>query len=685
MDDFDPANVDHLLRQGAADAIELEDYLLYLTIVDICLAEPELFPSTDARAQALATLLEVLQQHPNLTHEIGWDIPAVVLPFVEADHDHVGPLRDAPCTYKVLKIFEVLATTGNPKELFLKSCELLTELDVRAELEWTENTDVKIGLFEIKLYAIFELIDASLKRIQTWYPLRFLAMTVTSYINMIARNGYDLGKLYQFVLRRCFQFARNYQGMPHPKEGGDPTAVSDEETLQRRLLTAFVTEAVSVSGKGYQVGFTVDHVSMLQEPLRCQLKHYIDFALDLPVLDRLYELVQLFDLDPLLVFQAWVARAATLVPASVEGDDAVGLLFEKVVADYAQHSLRLVNAEATKVTDLEQGLVFLYTYRVAKSRQFTTKVLLRDAVAMAISGLVPAMVQPLFRSEMAEDACVFWLWYALHDLLTLDLDSLVLLVLFQVLLHVITSTRRSTFRFCTTTLLTKLLTMVDEDTAYGFIVDTLENCPFENIEVVLVGIFKELLTKDRAHGLCGEKKANDNTLSLDKLSLDDKENPLKKDEKETSLKKSEKVSAAPPPLPSRKFITLNDTRALTLFDILAKLIENTFVEEDGAVQINPLKFGVLSLLLNLLVVIRALPVFNEPIYQKSVTHYCNVVEEKVSEVKAAPNDPQTNAADLIRLTLSRVRGEPVENDKPDPKVVKAKSEDSSESKQQAGA
>ena len=73
--------------------------------------------------------------------------------------------------YKILKIFENLAINGNHKELFLKSCELLNDLEL------SQDEDIELlkreNFFEIKLYCVFELIDACLKKIHTLYPSRF--------------------------------------------------------------------------------------------------------------------------------------------------------------------------------------------------------------------------------------------------------------------------------------------------------------------------------------------------------------------------------------------------------------------------------------------------------------------------------------------------------------------------------
>ena len=96
------------LKNGAKDAIADKDYLSYSTLLDIQLHDPSRY-TYDEREQLMASLLEVLQLNDTLVYEIGWDIPSIIIPYIESDFDFSSGIRDAPCVYKILKIFEILA------------------------------------------------------------------------------------------------------------------------------------------------------------------------------------------------------------------------------------------------------------------------------------------------------------------------------------------------------------------------------------------------------------------------------------------------------------------------------------------------------------------------------------------------------------------------------------------------
>lgn len=692
-------SAEELLRKGAEEALETGDFLLYSTFVDVCLAEPESFDSVEARELVLTTLLEVLQAHPKLVYEIGWDLPAVLLPYVDSDYDFTSqPLRKAPCVPLLLKIFQELATNGNAKELFLKLCELLTQLDL-ASIEVQPGPDEvyrKAAIFDIKLYCIIELMDACTRRIKTAYPLRFLAMSASLFVNMLSRNPIDNNTHCQFVLRRCYQFARGYEGMLSPDaeekddntdankmdnpsdqvvekaqseldkleiakseivtdavgsqaeadlkstEGdslppnvdlqtltkphvGTPLAETtpskeDEDYLQRKLLQSFVTLAIQVAVKEMVFGFTTDYISYVQREQRHKLNRYFDYDLDAPTLTRLNELCQLFDISPRHTFETMVKRAHDLIPAHIDEDEGIGLLFENVIKEYQEYALVLVALDAKRVVVSERGCAILWTYEVAHSHKFDYQFTFKDAVALLFVGVIPGMVNPAYRLVGLEDACVYWVWYSLHSSNAgiSSIDDSVLVVLFQVLLHIISNNdTRPNFRYGVTTLLTKLLALTSELTAWNFIADSLKNCPFENIKMLLTGILKELLTQDRSNN-----------------------------------------EGSGPKTPLRKYLKLGDERGLALFEIIAEQIEQTFsVEHDGdkrVVRINPTTYGVLATYLNLLVALNGVKLLQLDVLAKLVSHYTKVVADMLDDIDTDTDPLEKNAADMMRLTLNRV-------------------------------
>ncbi|CAN3376972.1 hypothetical protein DIURU_001978 [Diutina rugosa] len=700
------SSAEELLRKGAVEALESGDYLSYSTFVDVCLAEPNSFASVEAREQVLTTLLDVLKAHPKLVFEIGWDIPSVLLPYIDSDYDYTSkPLREAPCVPLVLKLFQELAVNGNAKELFLKSCELLTQLDC-SSIEVKPGPDEiyrRAAIFDIKLYCVIELMDACTRRIKTAYPSRFLAMSASSFVNMLSKNPMDNNTHCQFVLRRCYQFVRGYEGMLPPDSEANETASEysldqgdqsendshlksdkieiaeeiisdavesqieansklaendksfpaidlgsltkshvgtplvdaapsrdDEDYLQRKILQSFVTSAVQVALKEVVFGFTTDYISYLQREQRHKLTRYLDYELSAPVLTRLNELCQSFDISPQHTFEAMVKRAHDLIPARIDEDDGIGLLFENVIKEYQEYASVLVASDAKRVVVSERGCAILWTYEVAYPHKFDYVFTFKDAVALLFVGVIPGMVNPAYRLVGFEDACVYWIWYSLHSSnagISLVDDS-VLVVVFQVLLHIISNNdTRPNFRYGATTLLTKILALTDELIAWNFITDSLKDCPFENVKMSLTGILKELLTQDRPA-----------------------------------------AEGNGPKTPSRKYLKLNDDRGLILFEIIAEQIEQTFsVEQIGngrVVRIVPTTYGVLATYLNLLVALNGVNLLQSDVLAKSLNHYIQVVADKLDELDNEADPLEKNAADMMRLTLNRVSEAKDKNEAP---------------------
>lgn len=651
---LDPAKLDLVLAGldlAAADAAELGDYLSYSTVLDMHLSNPTRY-SRDEREQLLAHLLDTFQADDSLVFEVGWDLPALLLPYVDADFDFAAALRQMPGVYCVIKLFEVLANKGNAKELFLKGTELLSTL--RAADSPGDEAE-RATLYDFKLYCVVELVASCMRRIRTTYPLRFLAMTVTALVNAAYANPPRVMKSVQFLLKRMYTFARAYQRPPLPEGHGlSPEELAklrdDEDYLQRKLLTAFVSEGINLALRADTLGLAVDYFNHLQALVPAEKRHTNDFKMDLPVLDRLYELALLFDLDLSGAFARFVTSSEQLIDfaslADKPEDAAVTDLFEKTVVDFQKtfaHSL--VDAEATDVKESLSGLLTLYTYSIGPQRRLERATLtVPQAVALSLRVILPGLVHPSFVNRGLHDVAVFWLWFAVHNVLQtpngLELaiaavPHAVLQLYLQALLFTIVSTSGySFFRYVTLTLLTKVLSLAPEDVAYLFLKNSLLDCPYENVKAALVGVLKELLTQNR--------------LALDELA---------------DLLKSVALDAPPLPKreakPSTKYINLTKDRAADIFSVIDKTVQATFPDGELNVQTVP----TLQAYLNLLFLLT-----RDPLVEKaevaavieSMLAHIELLQEKLKGDAARVNE--LNAVGLLSVTVDRLRerNEPTE-------------------------
>lgn len=642
------------LQLAAQDAKETKDFLSYSTVLDIYLSEPARY-SNEEREELLSHLLANLSENSELVYEIGWDLPSLLIPFIDSDYDMSGPIRQAPCVYKVLKLFELLAHKGNPKELFLKSTELLNS--IRTTDSPTNDRETAQKFYDVKLYSIFELIDSCLRRIHTLYPLRFLAMTVASFINSIYLNPIKTTTDATFIWKRLYMFARNYTRPPLPEQIDEsPEELqkinTDEDYLQRKLLSGFLSEAVNMVLRFEIIGFSVTYFNHLQHLLSIEKKNATDYELDFPVLDRLYELALSFDMDLKKTFDDFVKSTDSLLDISiVEGkleDDVTGELFEKLVVDYQKTFVRsLVDTEAKEVSDSLGGHLNLYTYSIVSKKQFNkVQLSVLQAISIGLRLIVPGLVHSSFINRGLHDTAIFWSWLAIQsapNLKTVEIElakipSVILRSYYQAILFILISSSSDLFfRYVAFTLLTKYLSLSPENVAYDFIINCLRECPYENVKAALVGVFKELVTKDKCH----EDSLSE---SLANISINESDKP------------------APPPLPLRnvarktKYITLTDDRAAELFEIIHDYIGASFVEDESGPKLNHNSVSTLLASLNLLILLkRDLIVAPEDV--KKVT---DAVLKHIAAVDAkwkgdSSQTAMINAVGILNVTVDRLK------------------------------
>lgn len=589
------------LQLAADDAKETGDFLSYSTVLDIYLSDPSRY-TIEEREELLSHVLAILSEDSALVYEIGWDLPSLLIPFIDSDHDMTGPIRQLPCVYKVLKLFELLAHDGNHKELFLKCTELLNTIKVTDHV--TNDPDVAHKYYDIKLYCIFELINSCLRNIHTLFPLRFLGMTVTSFINSIYLNAPKKLVEAEFIWKRLCTFARNYTRPPLPEKievsASELQKINDDEDyLQRKLLTGFLTEAINLVLRLEILGFSVIFFHHLLHSLPSQPRIIKDYELQMSVLDRLYELALSFDMDLQKAFNGFILSTDNLLIFQVDAgkldDDITGELFEKLVVDYQNtfaHSL--VDSKANEVTDSLGGSLNLYIYSIVSKDQFDKiNVTIPQAVAIGLRLIVPGLVHSTFTNRGLHDVAILCSWIAIlsaHDKKSIEVElakipSVILRSYYQAILFVIiTSASSLFFRYISLTLLTKYLSLSPESVAYDFLINCLKECPYENIKAALVGVLKELVTKD---------KLNDDVLAdaLSKVSIS-------------------KDGSVPPPLPTRdvakktKYITLTPERVTELLRVIQDYVDVTFVSSESGPTLNQTTVCILQASLNLLILLK---------------------------------------------------------------------------------
>lgn len=656
-----------ILKSATKDVKESKDYLSYITVLDMYLNTPGRYSYVE-REEILAYLLEILNENTDLCYEIAWDLPALILLYVESDYDFSLSIRAAPCVYKIIKIFECLAINGNPKELFLRCCEIMSSMRLQ-DITSTDNEEFKEKFFEIKLYCIFELIDSSLKKIETIYPSRFLTMFVTSFINLIHLNCLSSLENGTFILKRVFSFARNYNSLPTPKDDQGYTkdelakVKDDEDYLQRKLLTSLITQSVAMIGKYEIFGYSMDEISYFHELRNDDTNKYREFTIDFPVFDRLVELSSSFDIDLGDSFKNFLVTSHELFDkfdCSKDIDSLTGEIFESLIIDYQKNlEYTLVNSDAKEVRDSKIGHLLLYTYEQASQRNFEAiQLSMSDVIVLTLRLIVPGMVQPSFLYKSIHDMVVYWAWYSIHQLrlnnksIQLELTKIpkaFLTLYYQVLLYIFgVNSSYQNFANCSLTLMTKILTLSPESFAYDFILDSLKECPYDNVRPVLIQILKDLLTKEKSINL--EEGLQNISLSEDNTK---KENTSNSTAKKTS----------PPPLPSRepvngssKYIQLTKVRTSSIIELILSTINKTFISNEENYAIDQGQISTLSAFLNLVIIIK-----KDPNVQKDqIESIITAMESRIAAFKTSRKDNkeptlEDNQVDILTLVVDRIK------------------------------
>lgn len=659
------------LKVALDDVLQTKDYLSYSTVLEIYLSNPENY-TNDQREQLLQYLYDVLNENKELTYEIGWDLPSLIILYIDSDYDFTKTLREAPSIHKVMKIFETLAYHGNAKELFMKCNELLSTLKLSEPPEFEEEESINTKFFDVKLFCIFELIDSCLKKIKTYYPSRFLSMTITSFINLIHENAIHDASNTIFLTKRVYNFARNYTSPSLPDDYNEKYTKEelskikdDEEYLQRKLLTAFVTESLYLGGRNIIFGYSVDIFTFLQDIKSKQLKDKIDFRIQLPVIDRLYELSLSYDLEVDKIFKKFLVDSHTIFKSfdfnNTSEDDINGIIFEKIVIDYQENlNSVIIDSSKSEIRDSTLGCLLLYTHHISSNRDFNSIDLsFNDALVLTLRCLIPGLVNKKFLIKEMQDIMVYWSWFSIHKLglnnrnIELEISSIphiLLKIYYQILLFVLISNPFSqNFRFVTLTLLTRVLTLSPQDVAFSFIKDSLHNCPYDNLKIALISVLKELLTKDKDKE---KEKLEDVSKNLNELNIKEGR-PL--------------TRPSPPSLPSRennvssstKYLTLTDARADDIFELIDASINDVFIindDEDDVKQCNLQKFVGLSSYLNLLIVIK-----NDSIISRSkIDEIINKVDDSCKMLEAAIKNDESknrelNSIGILKIALDRLK------------------------------
>lgn len=565
--------------------------------------------------------------------EIGWDLPELFLRFFNLDWDYKGSLvNDTDIIKSIMRNFDLVAKNGNPKELFLKSIELLAELD-----DADVSTDKAFKIVDIKVHTLIELLSTSLKRINTIYPSRFLSMALASLLRLFSTYTSKTVHL-RFAVRRLYSFARDY--IPPLKPSNylkvhditqeEASKIEDDENfLQRKLLQSFLTQIGDISFKNNSVDFSVELYKNLQYRFHGKLPPPIENDEELytstrGLFSRITQLTLSFDMnleEDFIKIKKDSLNLLSKIDSSKNDDEKIQDLLKFSINDKINN---LYHPETKKIQLNPTGELFFITHYTREISQLFP-INFHEALAITIRFLSPGLISEKFQTYGAVDTSLFWCWASMinskqSDFINIPNHELILFL--QILIFYGSISNKPSIRLVTYTLLTRVLTFINEDSSYNFIIDTLTTAPFLNAKAAMVTILKDLILRIKTDSSIDS--LND---SLEKIKIND-----------TNDK---------PEIPTRHYIELNKSRIEDIYALIRESIDDTFSNDDDI--INSGNFKITLSYLNLLITIKE----KFPIDKlQEIINETELKLKKISNFKS--NDPTVNIG-FISITLDSLR------------------------------
>lgn len=552
------------------------DYLSYATILEEYLGNPIIY-TEEENVKILSKLYQVLENNLNLLYEISWDLPGLLLRYYETgiDFDY-GLRKNRGLVDCVMKLFDLVSKNGNSKELFIKAIELFNDLQ---KISLIDNDDDKfLKVVDLKIHMLLQLLTICLKRIKTIYPSKFLSMAVASILKLYSWYAKQTHHLV-FVSRRLYGFARDYEPPMKPddylkRESFDSdkdfeneveiqkTIESDENYLQVTLLQSFLTQLVMISFKDWNVKFALEFYKSYQ--FKCLNKIPTSEEFDnneTPIeviLSRTTQLALSYDIELEESFTKIKSDSINLFKPVNESDKSIDDKVQDLIKFSINDNISNLYHPDVKTIQMSQiGLLYMVTqYTKEINNLFDIKP--SEAIALTIRFISPFLISENFKHEGVVDAVLFWNWVSIlkngaNEHYFSGIPKHQILLYLQILTFISATNSNPSVRMITLTLLTRNLTLLDEETSYTFLVDTLTSVPYDNVKSAIIKILKDLIIRP-------------------KLTVDDISNKLAnadiKDEPANNDKK--------PSLPQRFYINLNNDRINDINALILENIDETF-------------------------------------------------------------------------------------------------------------
>ncbi|KAK9456167.1 YAP-binding/ALF4/Glomulin [Dipodascopsis uninucleata] len=469
------------LRAAARDTVETDDYITYSTLLDIHLSNCSTLEES-TRVELLQGLESILLENEGLLSHVAWDLPILLLPYLESSEnfEDVAAAKGLTSRRLAFSIFNLVAEKGNAKEVFLKSIEALSSLSLDIDDAAAIHEKIELEkVFVLKFYALFEVIVSVTRRIITQYPSRFLTTSSSALLSFLSTH---IDELYtqslSVIVRRLYLFARDYVP-PVSKTPVDP----EEEALQRRMLQSYITHLVEIIFRTANLDWSNRYFNFIKKDIKVlpererQRETSVVGNGALEMVERFLQLTSSFDMHPSMFVEAILEE-----PAEMDQEESDDLTFPSPPTS------------ASSIPLSSEGCFLLLSEFLMSEKNHKIRFTLPQIIL--ISKRFTNQDDHILPSAGVCDSIGLYGWMFLKDITPEEIAE-VSQEDFNSYLHIITALSATqgdaARRFLLHTLVVHLLSLSSRERAYEYIFDTLMYCPYENACEAFVVVLKDFL------------------------------------------------------------------------------------------------------------------------------------------------------------------------------------------------
>lgn len=498
-------------------AAETKDYLSYATVLDLALGNPHRFTAEEA-STVLATLYKALAAHPVILYKVGWDLPELLLKFI--DRFFVSEVEALPAQRPfqiVMSLFSLLCEHGNPRELLVRACDLMlsTESELNSQrmqnLSLSENgeeqqhqkfsesnptnIDSAHNGFDgwddtrqenVKFCTLFEVVRFSLQNIETPKPSNFLLQAARTMLQVADDPNADLLSVSTYA-RRMFLLARDFTMK-------NEEIVSPEEMRRvRQILRNFLTHAADVVVRKYTLKWAERLYVQMRNKVASAPPNERDFVYTeteytrrmSEVMSRFAQLMLSYDLDP---------QETVALLLGIKMDDGAIVEFVEPQKLKVEGSDLLTDSYWSR--QISNGPSIIGAGLLATELHFNGS-REKKPVWTTVATFSLKMYSLGVKSKGTKDMLLYWaLWISnyfesiMHETNDLELLSEWLLAL----LDLISTSSSPEEQFVSGSIIARALRFQSPDFAYNFCIDVMKRSNSSDEHFVIVETLKMLIT-----------------------------------------------------------------------------------------------------------------------------------------------------------------------------------------------